>query len=160
MDLAARFRARRIFSVPEAAGKVLVDAPNYADAHLMLAVTAFRRGQFARARCHAHDFIRTDPAWALMGREIILASRLVWFPPFLWTHLLIRLARSGAALEGTGPALGTVGKLLAQSSSFDLLLRLWLVTSPAWFVYENYVIPRMGALLSGHRRPVRLDADY
>lgn len=74
LDMAVQFRAGIIFGAAEAARKVLARSPDDAEAHLVLAMAAYWRGRFARARAHARDFIRTRPTAAVTGREIILAG--------------------------------------------------------------------------------------
>ena len=88
-------------SASQVAEKVLASSPEDPAAHFVLALLAFyRSGRFGRARRHARKLIRIRPHQAGVGRELILASWLVWFPPSLIAHYCMLPFRIGETQPG------------------------------------------------------------
>ena len=103
-----------------------------------MAMLCFRSFRFGKSRHYARLALRAEPGHAV-AKELLILSRLVWFPHFLITHaLLFALAQVNCRREFVAPV-GILGILVAYLLVFTRIgwpsdpLASWIAWSTMMF---------------------------
>lgn len=175
-EVEARMRSRdgQLFGAQKAADKVLKSNPLNLPAMMIGAVNAFRTCRFSKARGFARQIRNLEPRQAAAANEIIWASWIVLFPPFLAAHFGLMLMTLVIARLPAFFAMATsyfvmplafipmimIVNSLASWTGIPHFRALWYGAMALWIVYMFLGHLKFTDRGGKKPKPVRVTADY
>ena len=169
----AKSRAGRLIGASRAADRMLEIDPLDPRALYLKAVNAFRLCRLSKARTFARRLRSLDPGQSARANELIWASYVAYFPPFLITQFVIMLVLLGTsrvpkavspilcymAAPVIGYPLLLLVKFIAETSTIPDLEPVFFASMGVWFVYALFIFQKLSTRL-GSARSVELSRTY